>query len=114
MHAALTVRVGAALSQKIYACDAKHVPRWCNRSAFKNSAKFRQAFSHVCSLIPNILFIFAEQSVCCPIWVHVSHHRHIFFDSVQPLIALSEERAFGTFFSLFLSAIPLAATLRAA
>ena len=31
MHAALTVRVGAALSQKIYACDAKHVPRWCNK-----------------------------------------------------------------------------------
>ena len=30
MHAALTVRVGAALSQTIYAYDAKHVPRWCN------------------------------------------------------------------------------------
>ena len=30
-HAALTVRVGAALSQKIYAYDAKHVPRWGNK-----------------------------------------------------------------------------------
>ena len=70
MHAALTVRVGAALSQKIYAYDAKHVPRWgqqalcsarmnkdCKISSFfscfaiplriQNSTKFRQTFSHV-------------------------------------------------------------------
>ena len=58
-------------------------------------------------------FILAEQSAYCPIWVHASHHRHIFFDSVQPLLALSEQRAFGT---LILFAIPLGlvATLRAA
>ena len=35
MHAALTVRVGAALSQKIYAYDAKHVPRWGNKHSAK-------------------------------------------------------------------------------
>ena len=28
-RATLTMRVGAALSQKIYACAARHVPRWC-------------------------------------------------------------------------------------
>ena len=50
------------------------------------------------------LFFLAEQSACCPIWVHASHHRHIFFDSVQPLLALSEQRAWCTFFSLLLSA----------
>ena len=50
------------------------------------------------------LFILAEQSACCPIWVHASHHRHIFFDSVQPLLALSVQRAWCTFFSLLLSA----------
>ena len=50
------------------------------------------------------LFILAEQNACCPIWVHASHHRHTFFDSVQPLLALSEQRAWCTFFSLLLSA----------
>ena len=44
------------------------------------------------------------QSACCTIWAHASHHRHIFFDSVQPLLALSEQRALCTFFSLLLSA----------
>ena len=33
-----------------------------------------------------------------------SHHRHRFFDSVQLLLALSEQRALCTFFSLLLSA----------
>ena len=36
-HPALTVRVGAALSQKIYAYDAKHVPRWGNKPFAPNS-----------------------------------------------------------------------------
>ena len=54
--------------------------------------------------ILQFLLILAEQSACCPIWVHASHHRHIFFDSVQPLLALSEQRALCTFFSLLLSA----------
>ena len=61
MHAALTVRVGAALSQKIYAYDAKHVPRWGNKhSALQESlriqklyysAKCRQSFSHFCNVV---------------------------------------------------------------
>ena len=50
------------------------------------------------------LLILAEKSACCTIWAHASHHRHIFFDSVQPLLALSEQRAWCTFFSLLLSA----------
>ena len=50
------------------------------------------------------LFILAEQSACCPIWVHASHHRHILFCSVQPLLGLSEQRAWCTSFSLLLSA----------
>ena len=56
--------------------------------------------------IPKVqfLFILAEQSVCCTIGEHASHHRHIFFDSVQPLLALSAQRALCTFFSLLLSA----------
>ena len=46
----------------------------------------------------------AEQSACCTIGEHASHHRHIFFDSVQPLLALSEQRALCTFFPLLLQA----------
>ena len=50
------------------------------------------------------LFILAEQSPCCTIWAHASHHRNTLFESVQPLLALSEQRALRTFFSLLLSA----------
>ena len=54
--------------------------------------------------ILQFLFILAEQSASCTIWVLASHHMHIFCDSVQPLLALSEQRALCTFFSLLLSA----------
>ena len=54
--------------------------------------------------ILQFVFILAEQSACCTIWAHASHHRQIFFDSVQPLPALSAQRALCTFFSLLLSA----------
>ena len=40
MHAALTVRVGVALSQKIYAYDAKHVPRWGNKHSAPQECNF--------------------------------------------------------------------------
>ena len=40
----------------------------------------------------------------CTIGEHAPHHKHTFFDSVQPLLALSAQRALCTFFSLLLSA----------
>ena len=77
---------------QIQNCKCKCENVWRNLAEFLNAERWRS------------VFILAEQSACCPIWVHASHHRHIFFDSVQPLLALSEQRALGTFFSLFLSA----------
>ena len=50
------------------------------------------------------LLILAEQCAIYTIWAHASRPRHICFDSVQPLLALSEQRALCTFFSLLLSA----------
>ena len=80
------------------------IPRLCSVFIFhkKGIDGHRETEKHKASL--QFLFILAEQSDCCPIWVHASSHRHIFFDSVQPLLALSVQRAWCTFFSLLLSA----------
>ena len=54
--------------------------------------------------ILQFLIILAEQSAICTIWAPASRHRHWFFDPVQPLLALSAQRALCTFFSLLLQA----------
>ena len=55
MHAALTVRVGAALSTLLH------------HSEFENSAKCRQTFSHVCSFIFKVSLMFCN---CCQISIN--------------------------------------------
>ena len=50
--------------------------------------------------ILQILFVFAEQSGICTTRAHTSHHRHLFFESAQSLLALLAQRAMCTTFSL--------------
>ena len=80
------------------------VPRLCSLFIFDKKGSRRASRNRKKRDILQFLFILAEQSACCTIGEHASHHRHIFFDSVQPLLALSAQRALCTFFSLLLSA----------